>query len=155
FVSLDEYLDPQLMQAMLAVSDAKLERVGELRNQQSASHKSFWVRLLDEDTSDGKFSSDNPFVRFAIQKPVIHVLTEALGEVPQLSDVLLTLSEESNRELTYSQLWHRDFDDVRTVKLFAYLTDVPATADGPFTFFPGPVSDRFGRSLRSHLSDEE
>src|ERR1700704_6560114 len=41
------------------------------------------------------------------------------------------------------------------VKMFVYLTDVESEADGPFTFLPGQVSDRFGFSLRSHRGDSE
>lgn len=77
------------------------------------------------------------------------------GEVPLLDYVLLTLSHSNYQDLSYSQLWHRDHDDVRTIKLFVYLTDVQSESDGPFTFLPGPVSDRFGFSLRSHRRDDE
>jgi len=155
FVALDSIVDPGVMQAMMTSGEDKYLRATELRSRQETTHKSFWVRLLDEDSQNGTLPSDNPFVRFAIQRPLIHVLAAALGEVPQLSDVLLTLSEESSSELAYSQLWHRDFDDIRTIKLFVYLTDVPTTAFGPFTFLPGPASDQFGRSMHSHMSDDK
>ncbi|NTV12180.1 MAG: hypothetical protein HGA47_15640, partial [Zoogloea sp.] len=92
-------------------------------------------------------------VRFALQPAVIGVLARALGELPQLDDVLLTLSRATGKAHSYSQLWHRDHDDVRTIKLFVYLSEVADPSDGPFTFLPGPVSDRFGFALRSHRED--
>ena len=39
--------------------------------------------------------------------------------------------------------------------MFVYLTDVTSAADGPFTFIAGPISDRFGFSLRSHRGDTD
>jgi hypothetical protein len=154
FAMVTDLVEPALLAAMVAEGSRKHARAEELRGRQTTSHKSFWIRLLDEDVVDGKLPADNVFVRFAIQPHIIQVLTRTLGTVPQLSDVLLTLSEESNRQLAYSQLWHRDYDDRRTLKLFVYLTDVPSVDFGPFTFVPGPQSDKFGRSIRSHMEDE-
>src|SRR5262249_25595044 len=95
------------------------------------------------------------FVRFALQPAIVAILARRLGELPRLDSVQLTLSQTASPQLSYSQLWHRDYDDVRTIKLFSYLTDVNDTGDGPCTFLPGPVSDRFGFSLRSHREDRE
>src|SRR6185295_7871405 len=86
---------------------------------------------------------------------LVALLTAYLGELPRLMDVLLTYSTPSKDALSYSQLWHRDFDDVRTLKVFVYITDVMQHEDGPFTFLPGPASDSVGFTLRSHLSDEQ
>jgi len=154
YAMINDLVDPALLTAMVDEGGRKYSRAEDLRARQATSHKSFWIRLLDEDVVDGKLPADNVFVRFATQPKVIQMLTRALGTVPQLSDVLLTLSEESNKQLVYSQLWHRDFDDTRTLKVFVYLTDVPSTEFGPFTFIPGPESDRFGRSIKSHMADE-
>jgi len=78
-----------------------------------------------------------------------------MHELPQLSDVLLTLSRPTeNKPLSYSQLWHLDHDDKRVCKLFIYLTDVRDTADGPLTFIPAPASKPFRNTLKSHQSDD-
>jgi hypothetical protein len=68
---------------------------------------------------------------------------------------LLTLSKSTGKDLSYSQLWHRDHDDTRVIKFFVYLTDVEDADDGPFTFIPRPQSDKLGFQLRSHLTDAE
>ncbi len=79
-----------------------------------------------------------------------------MGDLPKLSDVLLTLSRPSaDAMLSYSQLWHMDHDDKRVCKLFIYLTDVKDADDGPFTFIPAPESRPFRNSLKSHLTDEQ
>lgn len=148
-------LDRALIAELGAAGDRKLGRVAEATERQRMRHKAFWVRLLDEDMVDGVLPTDNPFVKFALQPAVLRILARSLGELPQLDYVLLTLSKANDAPLTQSQLWHRDYDDLRTIKLFAYLTDVNDTADGPFTFIPGPSSDRIGFSLKSHRPDEK
>lgn len=116
--------------------------------------KSFMEHLLDGDMIDGSLPSESPFARFALQEPVLAALAEHYGELPMFDYVSLIYSGPVEQDFKVSQLWHRDYDDTRVVKLFVYLTDV-ADADGPFTFVPGPQSDRVGFSRRSHRSDAE
>lgn len=155
YAQLNNLVECEALQSLAVAGEAKLARVKEAVQKQTSAHKDFWVRLLDEDMYEGVLPSDNPFVRFALQTKIIGVVARALGELPLLDYVLLTLSRGDSPGLSYSQLWHRDHDDVRTIKLFVYLTDVQDESDGPFTFLPGPVSDRFGFSLRSHRHDDE
>lgn len=129
------------------------------RNAQAAqasqlSKKTIWSSLLEEDFLAGRLISDDPFVGFAMQPALIDVLSAIYGEIPRLDSVLLTKSTYDGKPLSYSQLWHRDYDDTKVVKLFVYLTDVLDRADGPFTFIPGPVSDHARYSRRSHRTDE-
>ena len=116
------------------------------------AHKNIWLHLLDGERVDGSLPADSPFARFALQAPLLAALAEYYGELPMLDYVTLTYSGPVEGELKFSQLWHRDHDDTRVVKLFVYLTDV-ADEDGPFTFIPGPQSDRAGFSRRSHRGD--
>lgn len=153
YAKIDDVVDRALLEELAGASDLKLAKVGKVTLEQRLTHKSFWTRLLDEDMRDGALPAQSPFVRFALQAPVVSILCRALGEVPRLDYVLLTLSGESSDSYSYSQLWHRDYDDVRTIKLFVYFTNVEDARDGPFTFIPGPVSDRLGFSLRSHRPD--
>ncbi len=154
YVRLDGVLDASRLGDLDAAASAKLARVERDGLAASTDHKKFWSRLLDEDMIDGRLAIDSPFVRFAIQPRVVGIISRVLGQVPKLDYVLLTLSRESDGPLSFSQLWHRDHDDVRVIKLFVYLTDVVDMDDGPFTFIPGPVSDRFGFALHSHRPDE-
>lgn len=155
FCRLDAVVDGKLLQALGQAGQQKLQRADDLSRNQDVQHKDFWMRLLDEDKVDGTLPTDNPFVAFALQPAVITVLARIYGELPLLDDVLLTLSRPTGKALALSQLWHRDYDDTRTVKIFVYLTDVASTEDGPFTFVDGPLSDRLGSSLRSRRDDNE
>jgi hypothetical protein len=154
WAAITELADPVLLEALRQEASARVTRADELARTQSLTHKSFWVRLLDEDLVDGCFASDNLFVRFAMQSGIVDLVTRYLGELPMLVDVLLTLSRDSEAELAYSQLWHKDYDDTRTLKVFVYLTDVRDRRDGPFTFLPKGASRRIGMTLRSHLADD-
>jgi hypothetical protein len=115
-------------------------------------HKDIWRHLLDAELVDGSLPADSPFARFALQPTLLAGLAEYYGELPRLDYVTVTYSGPAEGELRFSQLWHRDYDDTRVVKLFVYLTDV-GDEDGPFTFLPGPHSDRVGFSARSHRPD--
>ena len=156
YVDVTSLVDRNLAEAVAAVSDNKVSRLNELKDKQLLGHKSFWVSLLDEDLVDGAFAADHPFVRYALQPGVLRILGDFMHDLPQLSDVLLTLSQPSeNKPLSYSQLWHLDHDDKRVCKLFIYLTDVRDTMDGPLTFIPAPSSKPFRNTLKSHMSDDK
>ena len=155
-VDLTPIIDPQLLEDVIRAGRAKMDRADRIITEAPAgtSAKAFWDRLLDDELVDGRLPASSPFARFALQPRLLALLTRAMGGLPQLDYVLLTLSHPTDAPLAQSQLWHRDHDDTRTIKVFAYLTDVSGAEDGPFTFIPGPASDRVGFTLRSHLPDE-
>jgi hypothetical protein len=146
-------VDNALTSELIAASLTRVANAEALARQQVLTHKSYWVRLLDADLVDGRFLSDSIYVRFALQPAVISVLATYLGEMPKLIDVLLTLSWDTGEPFSISQLWHKDYDDVRTLKVFTYLSDVQDTEDGPFTLLPKTATARVGFTLRSHVSD--
>lgn len=155
YVDVSPIVDRSLAEAVLNISQDKVSRLDQLVAKQQLGHKSFWVSLLDEDLVDGAFATDHPFVRYALQPAVLRIMGDFMHELPQLSDVLLTLSRPTeNTPLTYSQLWHLDHDDKRVCKLFIYLTDVRDTADGPLTFIPAPSSKPFRNTIKSHMADD-
>jgi hypothetical protein len=156
YVDVSSLVDRGLAEAVVNVAESKISRLDELKAKQQLGHKSFWVSLLDEDLVDGAFATDHPFVRYALQPAALRIMGDFMHELPQLSDVLLTLSQPTeNKPLSYSQLWHLDHDDKRVCKLFIYLTDVRDTKDGPLTFIPAPASKPFRNTVKSHMSDEK
>jgi hypothetical protein len=156
YVDVSSLVDRALAEAVLDVGQSKVARLDELSGKQQLGHKSFWVSLLDEDLVNGAFATDHPFVRYALQPSALRILGDFMHDLPQLSDVLLTLSRPTeNKPLSYSQLWHLDHDDKRVCKLFIYLTDVRDTADGPLTFIPAPSSKPFRNTIKSHMSDDK
>lgn len=154
YVMLTDIVDDSLLAAFDCASSEKLSHVDVIGEHQESAHKQFWLRLLDSEVTNGAFDADNIFVRFATQPKFIEFLCAFMGRTPQLMDVLLTYSRPTDAKLAYSQLWHRDHDDVQTLKIFVYLTDVLSVSHGPFTFLPGPASDRVGFQFKSHMDDE-
>ena len=156
YVDVTTLVDRSLAEAVASFADGKVKRLNELVGQQKERHKSFWVSLLDEDLVNGSFATDHPFVRYALQPAALRIIWDFMHDLPQLSDVVLTLSQPTpNQALSFSQLWHLDHDDKRVCKLFIYLTDVQDTADGPFTFIPAGPSKAFRNTLKSHMSDAQ
>lgn len=151
-----DLIDSKIQEQIAAAGQVRLQNIEAAEAGQSSTWKKFWVRLLDAEMKDGQLSADNVFVRYALQAPVINVISAALGEIPWLDYVLLSYSRYTGEELASSQLWHRDHDDVRVIKFFSYLTDVEEDADGPFTFLPKQATDKFGYPLlSSHFPDEQ
>jgi hypothetical protein len=151
-----ELMDPAIQQEFADAGMVRLKDIDNSESKQASNWKKFWVRLLDAEMKDGKLPADNVFVRYALQPAAINVIATALGEIPWLDYVLLSYSRYTGEELASSQLWHRDHDDVRVIKLFSYLTDVEQDGDGPFTFLPRQSTDKFGYPLRgSHFPDEQ
>src|SRR5262249_49578107 len=93
YVDVSSLIDRALAEAAAAVADDKVRRLGELAGKQKLGHKSFWVSLLDEDLVDGAFATDHPFVRYALQPAALRIIGDFMHDLPQLSDVLLTLSQ--------------------------------------------------------------
>lgn len=152
---LTHLVDKELLQRMATRATETLANTESAAQHQSQTSKPFWVRLLDDEMEDGKIRISSPYIRFVIQPLVIQIVSRALGQIPRLDYVLLTLSRYSPKSFEKSQLWHMDHDDVQVIKLFVYLTDVRDLNDGPFTFIPASTSGALGYSLRSHRNDEE
>src|SRR5207253_4216529 len=97
------FAEPSLLQALSDAGAARVQRADELARTQTLTHKSFWMRLLDDDLVDGRFPADNVFVRFAMQPGVVSVIGRYFGETPLLVDVLLTLSRDTGEAPSASQ----------------------------------------------------
>lgn len=153
YVSLTDIVDEELLALLDSACQQKLSQTNSLAEKQESNHKQYWLRLLDSEIADGAFDAENIYVKFAIQSKFVEFLCGYMGSTPQLMDVLLTYSQPSDANLSYSQLWHRDHDDLHTVKIFVYLSNVTSDEQGPFTFLPGPPSDKLGFQLKSHMDD--
>lgn len=152
YAMVTDALDPASLSALHAAAMPRLAAArGGAAN--PAAGKGFWSRLLDEDVAAGRLTTADPVVAFALQPAVLGIVAQVYGELPQLDSVLLTWSRYDNKPLSVSQLWHRDFDDTRVLKLFVYLTNVDGSDDGPFTFIDGALSDRARYSVKSHRAD--
>jgi hypothetical protein len=69
-----------------------------------------------------------------------------LGLWPCLYAISAWLNFPTDQPASKSQLWHRDPEDLRLVKVFIYLVDVDEQC-GPFTYIPAthPFSEKLAR----------
>ncbi len=119
----------------------ELEKAANERIKSNVSAKPFASRdyfgqlLQAED-----FKTESIFVRFALQEEYLKLASTYFGHVPKLLTVSLLQSKPTEGDWTESQLWHRDYDDSRILKIFVYFTDVTSAKNGPFTYIPAKIS---------------
>jgi hypothetical protein len=155
YVVLDTLIPLAARQDLLDATDLLARSNGQSRKAFDSGKSSLWSHLVEKAMSDGQLSADHAITRFALLPEVTGLVSKAFGMVPRLDYVTVTHSVPVDGELAYSQLWHRDHDDVRVLKMFVYLTDVADENDGPFSFIPGSHSDLENFSMRSHRRDDE
>jgi hypothetical protein len=154
FARLDGLTDQAEMTALLAETNGALGGDEGAATDKFGSHKAaLWTHAIDSAMVDGRLNADSALARAALQPRILSVIARSLGIVPRLDYVTVTVSKPMIEAPSHSQLWHRDYDDTRVIKVFVYLSNVETLQDGPFTFLPAGVSDRLGFSMKSHRSD--
>lgn len=93
------------------------------------------------------------FFAAAIEERLLTQVLQAIGMVPHLESIDILASSQTGKELTASQLWHYDVNDVRIIKLFVYLEDCGAR-NGPFTFIPAGDSQRVAHAVGHYVQDD-
>jgi hypothetical protein len=143
------------MNAMMAAArrafDAA-EAEGRVARSQQGAKKRFLLPVLDD---EGLIACPE-LLAFAIGRPILDLAAEYLGAVPLISGVRL-LWTPPNDTVVDSQLYHRDAEDARQVKLFVNLQET-TPEHGPFTFLPADVSARIRDQLgykRGRISDQD
>jgi hypothetical protein len=117
------------------------------------ANKRFMMKLLDQKS----LTLDSPFMRLALHPDVVAAATRYLGLVPILQFVNVYYSSESGEELSKSQLYHCDSDDVEQIKVWVLCEQVtPET--GPLTLLPAAESElvrkKVGYQYDMLLTDE-
>ncbi|MFO0948664.1 MAG: phytanoyl-CoA dioxygenase family protein [Planctomycetota bacterium] len=91
---------------------------------------------------------EDPWLRFGLSSRIIDVANSYLGLMSKFifMDVWNTIPLAQHDQVsTGSQLWHRDPEDRRMIKVFLYFSDVDQTA-GPMHYIPhSRRGDKYGR----------
>tara|TARA_B100001939_G_scaffold323742_1_gene315200 strand:- start:258 stop:1163 length:906 start_codon:yes stop_codon:yes gene_type:complete len=126
--SLDELFPKENLLETLNAFAAKKEETG------STNHKKkFLVDYWDEVV---ELDINNPFLKTALSAKIIDVVNSYMEMYTSL--MYFTLQKTipiGEGELTNSQNWHRDPQEVKQVKVFTYLNDIDQNS-GPFTYVP-------------------
>ena len=139
--SVSELFDPGVWDELLVVVDRLLrEKADEMeRLRQSASEpgvKNYVIPLLGRRP---RLDVDDIFVRVALQSRVLAVANAYFGLYTKLLQYNVIYNVPSGSEPVQSQLWHRDPEDRRVLKMFVYLTGVDIHT-GPFFYAKGTHS---------------
>ena len=78
---------------------------------------------------------DDPFLRVSLDRKLLEIVAAYLGLWPRLHSMAAWLNYPTEAPPELSQLWHRDPEDLKLIKVFIYLTDVDERS-GPFTYIP-------------------
>jgi len=118
------------------------------------ANKRFMMKLLDQKS----LTLDSPFMRLALHPDIVAAATRYLGVVPILQFVNVYFSSESGEQLSKSQLFHCDSDDVEQVKVWV-LCEETTPETGPLTLLPSAESElvrkRVGYTYDMLLTDEQ
>lgn len=146
-------LDPTLMAELTNTIDTRMQEPGIV--EKNISERKFWSQIQRPED----LRPDSVFVRFALQPNLVKLAAAYLKMVPYLSSVqaLVSFGTECGQQgqWTESQLWHRDYHDTKTLRMWLYLSDVSTPEHGPFTYLPAGYSRQVKNTFfPRRISDE-
>jgi len=96
--------------------------------------KKFLYSYYGTEDGDKPINLQNPFVQLYLSESLLEIVSAYLGYIPQLFEVYVEKTVPvGDNEPQFSQNWHRDPEEKRTIKVFMYLNDVDENC-GPFTY---------------------
>ena len=103
-------------------------------NLKQKSKKKYLLSYYGTEDENKLIDFDNPFVQFYLSDKLLQIVISYLGYIPQLYEIYIEKTlPVGDANPTYSQNWHRDPEEKRTLKIFLYLNDVNIES-GPFTY---------------------
>ena len=119
----------------------------ELEYQQGGFREGKWKEyILRRYGNAAEIPWEDPFLQFGLSPLLLGIVNSYLGLLSKLIyvDVWNTIPVAEDRQLTGSQRWHRDPEDIRLVKVFLYFTDVDVYS-GPMHYVPhSREGERYG-----------
>ena len=101
------------------------------------SKKKFLYSYYGTEDSNKPLDLNNPFVQLYLSEELLQIVVAYLGYIPQIHEVYIEKTVPvKDVSPTYSQNWHRDPEEKKTLKIFLYLNDVNIES-GPFTYILG------------------
>jgi hypothetical protein len=143
--------------AILATADSDEVRRIIAGDRSKAGKKDFLINLVKY----GKgVPPDEPLLKVALDPQLLEIVAEYLDLWPTLHAIGAWLNYPTDQPAAVSQLWHRDPEDLRIIKVFIYLSEVTEQS-GPFSYIPRtqPFGAATGRAREhdhsSRLSDTQ
>ncbi len=97
--------------------------------------KTFLLSYFGKNSHEVLIEKENPFFKFFLSDEILFLCREYLGYLPQLNYLAVekTIPLPNSNSPQYSQNWHRDPEEKRTLKVFIYINDVDES-NGPFIY---------------------
>lgn len=159
----DQFLSPEGRRALAEASASILELsrseevLAAVIGKGAKNGKDYLVRLVPWEQ---EHSAESALIRLGLDQTLLETVAAYLGMWPRLHAVGAWLNFPTENEAKEAQLWHRDPEDLRTIKVFIYLDDVNEE-NGPFCYIPGthPFSSGAGivpaHKHKKRILDEE
>lgn len=125
-----------------------------------------YLRIIGS-LNNGEITKDSPIYRLFVNDEIVSFVRNYLNEIPILQDISVLYSPKSNqqagiKEYSGSQLFHRDGDDLKSMKIWV-LCDTVTLESGPTVLIPYKCSEivadeikyRTGRKVESDLPFQE
>jgi hypothetical protein len=119
--------------------------------------KDYLVQIVPFDREQ---EADSPLLKLALDPKLLRTVARYMGLWPRLHAIGSWLNFPTESEAKLSQLWHRDPEDLKTVKVFIYL-DAVSKENGPFAYIRnthpfGSACDRVPEHVHPRrVTDEE
>jgi hypothetical protein len=135
FFKLDNF-EPELIAEILkAGQKIKAETdFNDLYNKSSNKH-------LVSFTIPSTGGKNNPFLKLAMHPSLIKMISNYIGMLPVIENIMFWYSPNKANLENSSQLYHLDGQDTKTIQLFLYLDDVDLDS-GPLTLVEASESER-------------
>lgn len=138
--SSDRFLTEEGRRALAAASEEVLRisrrddirPIAEGRAENTNATKDFIIHLVSRDQ---EFFKDSPLVKLALDRKLLEIVSSYLGLYSRLHSISAWLNYPTQDDAKESQLWHRDPEDLKIIKVFIYLVDVSENY-GPFSYIP-------------------
>lgn len=125
--------------------------------------KPHWVFLMGGGKWAGELDRNNPFVKFSLSRKVTNIVGNYFKLKPSFNSLYLTATMIMPKGMKpiLSQLWHRDPEDKKMVRVFVCVNDIDEST-GPFmTVLGSQYGGKWGRvfpqapSYGTYIPDEE
>jgi len=85
--------------------------------------------------------AQNPFLKLAMHPSLIKMVSDYIGMLPVIENIMFWYSPNKANIDNSSQLYHLDGQDTRTIQLFLYIDDVDVES-GPLTLVEAAASEK-------------
>jgi len=104
-----------------------------------------------------EYSLDSPEMKLATSDAMLKSVAQYLGRLPMLLDISARISlsdaDSPGSKLSGSQMFHRDMDDVASVKVWILCSDVKSE-NGPTVLLPTKISHTIARKIGYRQGDK-